>query len=79
MLRGLPLKMRPVPPIRTFQRALATLGYEEATPVQEAIVVGAHGTRDLLVSSKTGSGNTVAFGVSVLPPLLTEACYPRRP
>lgn len=57
----------------TFQRALATRGYEESTPVQEAIVIGAHGDRDLLVSSKTGSGKTVAFGLSVLPPLLNEA------
>jgi ATP-dependent RNA helicase DeaD len=57
----------------TIQRALATRGYEESTPVQEAIVIGAHGDRDLLVSSKTGSGKTVAFGLSVLPPLLNEA------
>ena len=54
----------------TLKRALATRGYEESTPVQEAIVIGAHGERDLLVSSKTGSGKTVAFGLSMLAPVL---------
>ncbi len=57
----------------TLKRALATRGYEASTPVQEAIVIGAHGERDLLVSSKTGSGKTVAFGLSMLAPLLNEA------
>jgi ATP-dependent RNA helicase DeaD len=63
----------------TFQRALATRGYEESTPVQEAIVIGAHGDRDLLVSSKTGSGKTVAFGLSVLPSLLNDAGVSKTP
>ena len=57
----------------TLQRALATRGYLESTPVQEAIVTGAHGARDLLVSSKTGSGKTIAFGLNVIPPMLNDA------
>jgi len=49
--------------------ALAGRGYETATPVQAA-VVGADHTRDLLVSSQTGSGKTVAFGTALAATLL---------
>jgi ATP-dependent RNA helicase DeaD len=67
------MRFADMPLPETLKRALATRGYEESTPVQEAIVIGAHGERDLLVSSKTGSGKTVAFGLSMLAPLLNEA------
>src|SRR4051812_12421843 len=50
--------------------ALAARGYETPTPVQEAVVEeGARG-RDLMVSARTGSGKTVAFGLAVAPELL---------
>jgi ATP-dependent RNA helicase DeaD len=49
--------------------ALAARGYETATPVQAA-VVGADQERDLLVSSQTGSGKTVAFGAALASTLL---------
>ena len=41
---------------------LAKRGFTELTPVQAA-VVGAEAGRDLLVSARTGSGKTVAFGL----------------
>jgi ATP-dependent RNA helicase DeaD len=44
--------------------ALAKRGFAEPTPVQRAVVDEAHGERDLLVSSQTGSGKTVAFGLA---------------
>ena len=44
--------------------ALAKRGFAEPTPVQRAVVDADHGTRDLLVSSQTGSGKTVAFGLA---------------
>jgi ATP-dependent RNA helicase DeaD len=53
----------------TLHTALATQGYTEATGVQEAVVKAAT-TKDLLVSSRTGSGKTVAFGLAMLPPML---------
>ena len=42
--------------------AIATRGYEEAMPVQVAVLDAAYLDRDLLVSSQTGSGKTLAFG-----------------
>jgi ATP-dependent RNA helicase DeaD len=48
--------------------ALAARGYETATGVQAAVLDPGAAGRDLLVSSQTGSGKTIAFGV-----LLAEA------
>ncbi len=42
--------------------AIAARGYEQAMPVQIAVLDEAHRDRDLLVSSQTGSGKTLAFG-----------------
>ncbi|HET7785331.1 MAG TPA: DEAD/DEAH box helicase [Myxococcales bacterium] len=54
----------------TLAQALEGRGYQTPTPVQEAVLQpDAHG-RDLLVSARTGSGKTVAFGLSVAPHLL---------
>jgi ATP-dependent RNA helicase DeaD len=45
--------------------ALGARGYETLTPVQSAVIADeAHG-RDLIVSAKTGSGKTVAFGLAM--------------
>ena len=53
-------------------RALAERGYLEPTLVQSA-VLEADAARDLLVSAKTGSGKTVAYGLAIAPTLLGEA------
>jgi ATP-dependent RNA helicase DeaD len=47
------------------RRALDTRGYAEPTPVQAAVLDPALADKDLLVSSRTGSGKTVAFGLLV--------------
>jgi len=49
----------------SFHQALAARGFEEATPVQEAVLAADAKDRDLLVSSRTGSGKTVAFGLAI--------------
>jgi ATP-dependent RNA helicase DeaD len=50
--------------------ALAARGYETLTSVQSAVIEDqAHG-RDLIVSAKTGSGKTVAFGLAMAGQLL---------
>jgi ATP-dependent RNA helicase DeaD len=50
--------------------ALAARGYDSATPVQATVLdVGCVG-RDLLVSSQTGSGKTIAFGAAIAQTLL---------
>jgi len=56
-----------------LRRALADRGYAEPTPVQAAVLDRALAGKDLLVSSRTGSGKTVAFGLCMAETLLGEA------
>ncbi|MDR4306809.1 DEAD/DEAH box helicase [Chelatococcus sambhunathii] len=46
-------------------RALSARGYVELTPVQSEVSSAAAGGRDLLVSARTGSGKTVAYGLAL--------------
>jgi ATP-dependent RNA helicase DeaD len=50
--------------------ALSKRGYDALTPVQEAVIVPDALSRDLIVSAQTGSGKTVAFGLSLSAQLL---------
>ena len=61
--------------------ALAARGYETLTPVQSAVVADDAPGRDLIVSARTGSGKTVAFGLSIAAQLLEgdRAPYTREP
>ena len=54
-----------------YQKALADLGFTTPTPVQAEAVPAALEGKDLLVSSQTGSGKTVAFLLPTLNPLAT--------
>ena len=54
----------------TLAEALAERGYSELTAVQVAVAGPEATGRDLLVSSKTGSGKTVAYGLAVAETLL---------
>ena len=54
-------------------QALARRGYETATEVQAAVLDPAVAGQDLLVSSQTGSGKTVAFGTLIADGLLAPA------
>jgi ATP-dependent RNA helicase DeaD len=62
-------------------RAIDARGYEELTEVQSAVVAGEAQGRDLIVSAKTGSGKTVAFGLAVAPEILEgeKAGYSQAP
>jgi len=51
-------------------RALAARGYDTLTSVQSAVVQEETAGRDLIVSAKTGSGKTVAFGLAIAAELL---------
>jgi ATP-dependent RNA helicase DeaD len=67
-----------------LERALLGRGYLEPTPVQAAVLAPALAGHDLLVSSRTGSGKTVAFGLVLAAELLGgaerfEAAAPRAP
>lgn len=54
-------------------RALADRNYSEPTPVQAAVLEEAAAGRDLLVSSQTGSGKTVAYGLAIAADLMGAA------
>ncbi|MDP3175210.1 MAG: DEAD/DEAH box helicase [Phenylobacterium sp.] len=55
-----------------LQRALAERGYQDATPVQAAVLAASAEGRDLLVSAQTGSGKTVAYGLAAAIDLLGD-------
>jgi ATP-dependent RNA helicase DeaD len=54
-------------------RALAERNYSDPTPVQTSVLEEAALGRDLLVSSQTGSGKTVAYGLAIASSLLGDA------
>jgi len=57
-------------------QALEAREYTQLTPVQSAVIAEeAHG-RDLIVSAKTGSGKTVAFGLAIASALLEGETAP---
>ncbi len=53
-------------------RALAERDYNDATPVQSAVLTEAAEARDILVSAQTGSGKTVAYGLAIAATILGE-------
>ena len=59
-------------------RALSARGFIAPTPVQAAVLADSAKGRDLLVSARTGSGKTVAFGLVLSDLLLkdNEHCPP---
>ncbi|NDG50533.1 MAG: DEAD/DEAH box helicase [Rhodospirillales bacterium] len=63
----MPFSSLPAP----LQAALAAREYLSATPVQ-ASVLEEPSERDLLVSAKTGSGKTVAYGLAMSANLMPE-------
>ena len=56
----------------TLATALSARGYETLTPVQTAVLEPETAGRDLLVSARTGSGKTVAYGLLLAETLLKE-------
>lgn len=58
-----------LPPL--LAEALSKKGYDTLTPVQNAVANPALAGRDLLVSSQTGSGKTVAYGLGMASGLIS--------
>ena len=52
-----------MPPIL---KALAELGYEQATPIQEQAIPHVLDRKDLIACAQTGTGKTAAFSVPML-------------
>ena len=59
--------------VPALSQALSKRGYLELTPVQQAVLVPELREADALVSAQTGSGKTVAFGLTLAPALLDGA------
>jgi ATP-dependent RNA helicase DeaD len=57
-------------------QALDARGYHTLTPVQAAVIAPEAEGRDLIVSAKTGSGKTVAFGLAVAGQLIESGQAP---
>lgn len=53
-----------------FASALRARGFQELTPVQRAVLAPELSGKDLRISSRTGSGKTVALGLTVGPLLI---------
>lgn len=64
----------PVHPV--LDAALVTRGYLEPTEVQSAVLQPEAAGRDLLVSARTGSGKTVAFGLAAASTLMPDGDMP---
>jgi ATP-dependent RNA helicase DeaD len=56
--------------------SLSARGYVKLTPVQSAVIAEEAQGRDLIVSAKTGSGKTVAFGMAMAQELLEAGRVP---
>jgi ATP-dependent RNA helicase DeaD len=56
--------------VPALAQALSKRGYEALTPVQEAVLAPDLQAADLIVSAQTGSGKTVAFGLTLAAALL---------
>ena len=52
--------------------ALAALGYEEPTPIQEQAIPPLLEGRDVLAQAATGTGKTAAFALPILHAIATE-------
>ena len=65
----------------SLAEALSERGYAQLTPVQSAVIREEAVGRDLIVSAKTGSGKTVAFGMAMGEELLgsERVPFPREP
>jgi ATP-dependent RNA helicase DeaD len=63
-----------LPPL--LAEALSARGYAAPTPVQAAVIEQEALGRDLVVSAQTGSGKTVAFGLSMSEQLLEDGKCP---
>ncbi len=61
--------------VPTLVQALSKRGYSALTPVQKAVLAPELIDADLLVSAQTGSGKTVAFGMSLAPTLLDGSTH----
>src|SRR4051812_34078760 len=63
----------------TLLEALAALGYEEPTPIQQEAIPPILAGRDLLGQAATGTGKTAAFALPLLQRFGSDPAQPSRP
>jgi ATP-dependent RNA helicase DeaD len=51
---------------REMKKAIADMGFEEATPIQSLVLPHILNGRDVIGQAQTGTGKTAAFGIPVL-------------
>jgi len=61
-----PAKFEDLPLLPETQRAVADMGFEEATPIQSQCITLIKEGRDVIGQSQTGTGKTAAFGIPLL-------------
>ena len=66
-----------LPLSQQVQEAIAQSGYQQPTPIQEAIIPHMASGRDVLAQSQTGSGKTAAFALPILSTL--DESRPKKP
>jgi len=62
-----------------FASALRARGFSALTPIQQAVLAPELRGKDLRISSRTGSGKTVALGLTVGPLLIDRPASPNAP
>ena len=62
-----------------LQRAIVDLGFESATPVQNAVLPHSLDGRDIIAQAQTGTGKTAAFLISILAYDLENPSLDERP
>src|SRR5436309_14575769 len=72
-LGAMPFSRLPAP----LAEALTERGYATPTAVQAAMLEDSADGRDLIVSAQTGSGKTVAFGMTMAPQLFEGERLPQ--
>ena len=58
--------------IAPLQQTLATLGYQQPTPVQKQAIPAVLAGRDLMAAAQTGTGKTAGFALPILQRLMLE-------
>ena len=61
-----PIKFEELPLSQESLRAIADMGFEEATPIQSKCIALIQSGRDVIGQSQTGTGKTAAFGIPLL-------------
>ncbi|MCB0105047.1 MAG: DEAD/DEAH box helicase, partial [Caldilineaceae bacterium] len=58
-------------------QAVAALGYEEPTPIQELVIPVLLGGQDVIGQAQTGTGKTAAFALPLLARIDPAANHPQ--